>query len=67
MLVLKEDFGGVYPVTGSHEPVGTVVALGPDVKGGVKVGDRVAGFLHLGVCRESSSPTEEMVQTAFGT
>lgn len=42
-----DDFGVKYPVTGSHEPAGTIVALG----GKVKVGMRGAGLLHAGICR----------------
>lgn len=36
-------FGGPFPLTGSHEPAGTVVALGDEVSkaGKFKVGDRV--------------------------
>lgn len=49
-----DDFGIKYPVTGSHEPAGTVVALGDDAEreGKLKVGMRVAGFLHADVCCE---------------
>jgi D-arabinose 1-dehydrogenase-like Zn-dependent alcohol dehydrogenase len=44
-----------YPLTGSHEPAGEIVALGQDAEGGkVKVGDRVAGLFHREICCESS-------------
>ncbi len=49
-----DDFGIKYPVTGSHEPAGTIVSLGEDAEKEerVKVGMRVAGSLHSDVCRE---------------
>lgn len=52
LLVMSGDFGDNYPITGSHEPAGTVVALGDLVqeRWGVKVGDRVAGLLPLAPC-----------------
>lgn len=61
LMVMHAELGGEkYPVTGSHEPVGTVVALGealPATNGrppvDVKVDDRVVGFLHVDVCRTS--------------
>ena len=51
-----DDFGIKYPVTGSHEPAGTIVQLGEEAEreGKVKVGMRVAGSLHSEVCREST-------------
>lgn len=41
-----------YPLTGSHEPAGEVVALGDLAKGDgrVEVGDRVAGSFHSDPC-----------------
>jgi D-arabinose 1-dehydrogenase-like Zn-dependent alcohol dehydrogenase len=40
-----------YPLTGSHEPAGEIVALGDEAEGGkVKVGDRVAGLFHREIC-----------------
>ena len=53
-MVMSGDFGDHYPITGSHEPSGTIVALGPDVdeRGGVRVGQRVAGLLPLSPCGE---------------
>jgi threonine dehydrogenase-like Zn-dependent dehydrogenase len=38
-----------YPLTGSHEPAGEIVALGAE-GGKVKVGDRVAGLFHREIC-----------------
>lgn len=38
------------PHTGSHEPTGVIVALGPNVKGGWKIGDRVGGYLFRSPC-----------------
>jgi D-arabinose 1-dehydrogenase-like Zn-dependent alcohol dehydrogenase len=54
LLVMSGEFGGDnYPITGSHEPAGTVVALGPDARGYVEVGQRVAGLLPLDPCGRS--------------
>jgi D-arabinose 1-dehydrogenase-like Zn-dependent alcohol dehydrogenase len=45
-----------YPLTGSHEPAGEIVALGDEAEGGkVKVGDRVAGLFHREICCSSAS------------
>lgn len=42
------------PFTGSHEPAGTIAALGPDVSGGWKVGDRVGVYLFRNPCGKCS-------------
>ncbi|ORX39094.1 chaperonin 10-like protein [Kockovaella imperatae] len=52
MLFTGEFKTDKYPLIGSHEPAGTVVALGEDAKGTVKIGQRVAGMLHRDVCGE---------------
>lgn len=49
-------FGGPFPLTGSHEPAGTVVAVGAEVEkaGKFKVGDRVMAVntcKKCGTCR----------------
>jgi len=56
LLVMSGEFGDQYPITGSHEPAGTVVALGElaDKEGKAKVGSRVAGLLPLAPCGRSS-------------
>jgi D-arabinose 1-dehydrogenase-like Zn-dependent alcohol dehydrogenase len=53
-LLVMDDFPlAKYPLTGSHEPAGEIVALGKDAEGGkVKVGDRVAGLFHRDICCE---------------
>ncbi|RDW67517.1 hypothetical protein BP6252_08913 [Coleophoma cylindrospora] len=38
------------PHIGSHEPTGTIVALGPDVSGEWRIGDRVGGYLFRKPC-----------------
>jgi propanol-preferring alcohol dehydrogenase len=38
------------PHVGSHEPTGVIAALGPDVSGGWKVGDRVGAYLFRKAC-----------------
>ena len=56
-MVMDGSFDGLPAegVTGSHEPAGTIVALGPDAEkeGQVKVGQRVAAMLQRNVCRRS--------------
>ncbi|RXK37884.1 hypothetical protein M231_04883 [Tremella mesenterica] len=54
-MVLEGVFGG-NKVIGSHEPSGTVVALGEDAERDerVKLGQRVAGMLKRDVCFECS-------------
>ncbi|KAK8843346.1 hypothetical protein IAR55_007002 [Kwoniella newhampshirensis] len=56
LMVMDGSFGGVYPIVGSHEPAGTVVALGKDAEknGTAKVGDRVAALLPKDPCGECS-------------
>jgi D-arabinose 1-dehydrogenase-like Zn-dependent alcohol dehydrogenase len=52
MMVMDGTFTGAkYPVTGSHEPCGTVVSVGEEA-GGVNVGDRVVALLPVEICRE---------------
>jgi threonine dehydrogenase-like Zn-dependent dehydrogenase len=53
-MIMEFSMFGFYPVTGSHEPAGTVVALGVDAqeKGKLRVGQRIAGLQHFGMCRE---------------
>ncbi|GFZ47409.1 hypothetical protein JCM24511_05152 [Saitozyma sp. JCM 24511] len=52
MMVMDGTFSGSkYPVTGSHEPCGTVVRVGEDARG-VKVGDRVAALLPVEICHK---------------
>jgi D-arabinitol dehydrogenase (NADP+) len=36
------DFGGPFPLIGGHELAGDVVAVGPEIRGDVQVGQRVA-------------------------
>lgn len=54
-MVMDGSFDGLPPegVTGSHEPAGTIVKLGPDTQreGVVSVGQRVAAMLQRNVCR----------------
>jgi D-arabinose 1-dehydrogenase-like Zn-dependent alcohol dehydrogenase len=38
------------PATGSHEPAGTIAALGSEVSGGWKVGDHVGAYLFRNPC-----------------
>ncbi|KFY48500.1 hypothetical protein V495_01314 [Pseudogymnoascus sp. VKM F-4514 (FW-929)] len=38
------------PHIGSHEPTGTIAALGPNISGGWNVGDRVGGYLFRKPC-----------------
>ena len=56
-MVMDGSFDGLPAegVTGSHEPAGTIVKLGPDAEkeGQVKVGQRVAAMLQRNVCRRS--------------
>lgn len=54
-LLVMDNFPlAKYPLTGSHEPAGEVVALGELAEGAgrVKVGDRVAGSFHQDPCCE---------------
>jgi D-arabinose 1-dehydrogenase-like Zn-dependent alcohol dehydrogenase len=66
-MVMDGSFGGVYPITGSHEPCGTIVALGNEVRKGkegkegralredgmdLDIGDRVVALLPVDICRE---------------
>jgi D-arabinose 1-dehydrogenase-like Zn-dependent alcohol dehydrogenase len=48
--VYQGDYHTELPVTGSHEPVGTIAALGPDASKKWKVGDRVGVFLFRDPC-----------------
>ncbi|WVQ93247.1 hypothetical protein IAU59_000313 [Kwoniella sp. CBS 9459] len=59
MMVMEGSFGGNLPLVGSHEPAGTVVALGEDAEktGTVKKGDRVAAMLPKDVCGQCSDCT----------
>ncbi|OCF35536.1 hypothetical protein I316_02588 [Kwoniella heveanensis BCC8398] len=59
MMVMEGSFGGGLPLIGSHEPAGTVVALGEEAEraGTVKKGDRVAALLPKDVCGECSDCT----------
>ncbi|WVQ63959.1 uncharacterized protein L199_002116 [Kwoniella botswanensis] len=56
LMVLEGSFGSNLPLVGSHEPAGTVVALGEEAEkiGKVKVGDRVAALLPKDVCGRCS-------------
>lgn len=51
-MVLTGEFEANYPVVGSHEPTGTVVALGEDAEKEklVEIGTRVAGLLQREPC-----------------
>lgn len=56
-LLVMGDFPlANYPLTGSHEPAGEVVALGEEAEkdGRVSVGDRVAGSFHMNPCCQST-------------
>jgi propanol-preferring alcohol dehydrogenase len=59
-LLVMSDFPlAKYPLTGSHEPAGEIVALGQDAEGGkVKIGDRVAGLFHREICCQSTTSVE---------
>ncbi|WRT69024.1 uncharacterized protein IL334_006006 [Kwoniella shivajii] len=59
LMVLEGSFGGNFPIVGSHEPAGTVMALGEEAGklGKVKVGDRVAALLPKDVCGKCSDCT----------
>lgn len=53
--VFQGDYKTHLPHIGSHEPTGTIAALGPGLSGGWKVGDRVGGYLFrkpCGSCRD---------------
>ncbi|KAK9899837.1 alcohol dehydrogenase [Cystobasidium minutum MCA 4210] len=47
-----ESMGSKCPITGSHEPAGTIVAMGPDAEklGKQKVGDRIGAENMMGPC-----------------
>lgn len=65
-MVMDGTFSGSkYPVTGSHEPCGTVVRVGEDARG-VKVGDRVAALLPVEICRESDVSSVRREQEQAG-
>lgn len=52
-LLVMGDFPlANYPLIGSHEPAGEIVALGEKAgeEGRVSIGDRVAGSFHLDPC-----------------
>ena len=49
-MVYEGAFKTKLPHTGSHEPTGTVAALGPDVSGDWKLGDRVGVYLFTNTC-----------------
>ena len=49
-MVYEGAFKTKLPHTGSHEPTGTVAALGPEVSGEWKVGDRVGVYLFTNAC-----------------
>lgn len=55
-MVLTGEFEANYPIIGSHEPTGTVVALGAQAEKDqlIKIGTRVAGLLQREACGESS-------------
>jgi propanol-preferring alcohol dehydrogenase len=48
--VYQGFYGTQLPVTGCHEPVGTLASLGPDVASDWKLGDRVGAYLMRGAC-----------------
>jgi propanol-preferring alcohol dehydrogenase len=48
--VYQGDYNTELPATGSHEPVGTVAALGPNASQKWKVGDKVGVFLFRNPC-----------------
>ena len=49
-MVYEGAFKTKLPHTGSHEPTGTIAALGPDVSGGWEFGDRVGVHLFTNAC-----------------
>ena len=49
MMVFNGEFKSPLPITGSHEPTGTVVKLGPEAKGFSK-GDRVGALTFTKTC-----------------
>lgn len=51
IMVSHGDFGSPYPITGSHEPAGIVVAVGEGVQGW-QVGDRAASLNKVTECGE---------------
>ncbi|KAJ9618110.1 hypothetical protein H2203_009291 [Taxawa tesnikishii (nom. ined.)] len=53
-MVYEGAFKTKLPHTGSHEPTGTIAALGPDVSGEWKVGDRVGVYLFTNPCGSCS-------------
>ncbi|KAI0405543.1 GroES-like protein [Xylaria palmicola] len=50
LQVLNGQFGTALPIIPSHEPAGTVVKVGPQAKGGFKVGDRVGVLNFKNAC-----------------
>ncbi|WWC91252.1 uncharacterized protein L201_006195 [Kwoniella dendrophila CBS 6074] len=53
LVVLNGGFGGGLPLTGSHEPAGTIVELcdrALEINGGLKIGDRVVALFHQDLC-----------------
>ncbi|MAD84288.1 MAG: hypothetical protein CL912_15095 [Deltaproteobacteria bacterium] len=49
-MVYEGSFNTKLPFIGSHEPTGNISALGPDVKGDWKVGDKVGVYLFKNAC-----------------
>ncbi|KAL8277943.1 hypothetical protein RQP46_009575 [Phenoliferia psychrophenolica] len=52
MMVADGEFGDDFPITGSHEPAGTVAKMGAEAikLGKFKVGDRIAALATLNPC-----------------
>lgn len=61
MLAIEGRMNGPPPITLSHEPTGTIVALGDDAKKTFAVGDRVASLLWYnpcGSCKACNGPPD---------
>ena len=52
MMVAENAFGGGFPITGSHEPAGTVAKMGKEaIKAGkFVIGERIAALYLLSPC-----------------
>ena len=62
-MVAEGEFGDTWPLTGSHEPAGTVAKMGSESTklGKFKIGDRIAALATIDPCGTLSTKSFSFV------